>query len=220
MMNSSLILEKLETALLDLDDAAADELTGQLLTMGVKPVDILTTCEQAMAAIGEKYAAGEYFISGLIMAGDMMSRVTELVTPHLAEPDVRPVRGRVLVGTVEGDIHDLGKNIAGALLRAHGFEVLDLGVDVGAAEFVRECLAFKPDIVGLSAMLSTCYHSMGDIVAAIKEFRSLRPRPLVFISGAQITAGHCRVYGADYQVDTAFDTVRLCEKVLEDPAVS
>lgn len=217
-MNNQLILEELGRAVVSLADDQAADLTRDLLDLGVKPVDILTTCEQALTAIGEKYAAGEYFISGLIMAGDMMSRITQLVTPHLAEPDVRPVRGRVLVGTVEGDIHDLGKNIAGSLLRAHGFEVLDLGSDVGAAEFVRKCLSFKPDVVGLSAMLSNCYPSLGRIVAAIKESRGSGKKPPVFISGAQITEEHRCLYGADYQVDTAFDTVRLCEKVLEDGA--
>lgn len=213
-MTAEPTLEKLRLALLALADEEADDLTRELLGLGVKPVDILTACEQGLTAIGEKYAAGEYFISGLIMAGDMMSRITKLVTPHLAEPDVRPLRGRVLVGTVEGDIHDLGKNIAGSLLRAHGFEVLDLGVDVGAAEFVRQCLAFKPDVVGLSAMLSTCYPALRQIVGAIREFRGEAARPTVFISGAQITEEHRRLYGADYQVDTAFDTVRLCENVL------
>lgn len=215
-MNEQLILEKLGLAVVNLAEDEAYDLTQELLDRGLKPVDILTACERALTAIGEKYAAGEYFISGLIMAGGMMSHITELVTPHLAAPDVRPARGRVLVGTVEGDIHDLGKNIAGSLLRAHGYEVLDLGVDVGAAEFVRKCLSFKPDIVGLSAMLSTCYPSLGRIVSAIKESRGETKKPPVFISGAQITEDHRRLYGADYQVETAFDTVQLCEKVLTE----
>ncbi len=214
LLDSQITLQNLSRALVDLDDAGAVDLTCALLERRVAPVDILTTCEGALTAIGEKYADGEYFISGLIMAGEIMSRITELVTPRLVDPEARPLRGRILIGTVEGDIHDLGKNIAGALLSAYGFKVRDLGVDVSTEEFVRECREFAPDIVGLSALLSSCYPALERTVAGLKVFRGEAPTPAIFISGAQITDEHRRQYGADFQVDTAFDTVRLCEKII------
>lgn len=213
-MTDDLFLRNLSQALADLDDAQALELTRTLLDRGTEPVDILTTCEKALAAIGERYAAGEYFISGLIMAGEIMTGVTELVTPHLATPEARVLRGRVLIGTIEGDIHDLGKNIAGALLSAHGFKVMDLGVDVPAADFVRECRKFKPDIVGLSALLGTCFGSLQKTVAGLRKMRGVKTKPVILISGAQITEEHRALYHADLQADTAFDTVRLCEEAV------
>ena len=214
-MSDDITLENLSRALVELDDAYAVELTRQLLENKIEPVDILTACEQALTSIGEKYAVGEYYISGLIMAGEVMSHVAELVTPHLKiEAEERVVRGRILIGTIEGDIHDLGKNIAGALLSAHGFKVRDLGVDVPVADFVRECRKFKPDIVGLSALLGTCYPSLQKTIAGLKTFRQDKSKPAIFISGAQITDEHRKKYGADYYADTAVDTVQLCKKII------
>ncbi|MDR2946553.1 MAG: cobalamin-dependent protein [Candidatus Adiutrix sp.] len=214
-MTTTATLEELGLALVELDDARAEDLTRRLLALKTEPVDILTACEQALASIGEKYAVGEYYIAGLIMAGEIMSRLAALVTPHLApEAPEAQGRGRVLIGTIEGDIHDLGKNIAGALLSAHGFEVLDLGVDVSVADFVRECRKFKPDIVGLSALLTMCYPALQKTVAGLKTFRRDRDRPVIFISGAQITDELRKKYGADYYARSAVDTVQLCRKIL------
>jgi len=214
-MSDDITLEGLSQALIELDDARAVDLTRRLMEEKIEPVDILTTCERALTAIGEKYATGEYYISGLIMAGEMMSRIADLVTPHLKiDTEGSIVRGRILIGTIEGDIHDLGKNIAGALLSAHGFQVRDLGVDVSLADFVRECRKFKPDIVGLSALLGTCYPSLQKTVAGLKDFRRDRGKPAIFISGAQITDEHRKKYGADYYADTAVDTVQLCKKII------
>ena len=214
-MAEVITLADLNQALVELDDAVAVELTGLLLERGTEPVDILTTCEQGLTAIGEKYAEGEYFISGLIMAGEMMSRITELVTPHLVTTEPRPVRGRVLIGTVEGDIHDLGKNIAGALLSAHGFSVHDLGVDVPAADFVKASRQYKPDIVGLSALLNSCFPALHQTVKGMRKHRGARAKPSIIISGALVTEEHRRLYEADYQAETAFDTVRICERIIQ-----
>jgi Predicted cobalamin binding protein len=211
-MNEEPKLMDLSQALINLEDGSVRTLTRELLALGLEPVDILTTCEQALTAIGEKYASGEYFISGLIMAGEMMSRISEILTPRLAAPEAHVQRGRVLIGTVEGDIHDLGKNIAGALLSAHGFSVRDLGVDVPAADFLEECRRFQPHIVGLSALLTTCYPALENTVAEIKGFRAAGSRPAIVISGANINEELRQRYGADFQAGTAFDTVRICEE--------
>lgn len=210
-------MEHLRLALIDLNDNLAVDLTYSLLEKKVEPIAILTTCEQALATIGEKYEDGEYFISGLIMAGDMMSRITRAVTPLLTFPEqARAQRGRALIGTVEGDIHDLGKNIAGVLLSAYGFEVKDLGVDVPADDFVQACREFAPDIVGLSALLSVCLPALHQTVTRLKDFRGALPNPAIIISGAQISEEHRRLYGADYQAETAFDTVRICELIMTE----
>ncbi|MDR1044010.1 MAG: cobalamin-dependent protein [Candidatus Adiutrix sp.] len=213
-MNDQASLRHLWEVLVKLDEVAVADLTLELLDREVEPVEILTTCEQALTSIGEKYEDGEYFISGLIMAGEMMSRITELLTPHLVIPEADILRGRILIGTIEGDIHDLGKNIAGALLSAHGFQVLDLGVDVSATDFVKEALIFKPEIIGLSALLGSCFPALSKTITRLKEMRGMTKIPAIFISGAQITDEHRKLYGADFQAASAFDTVRLCEKII------
>ena len=173
----------------------------------------LTACEKGLVVIGDGYGSGENFIAGLIMAGEIRNRVIDLVAPRMASNPAAILRGKVLFGTVKGDIHGLGKNIAGALLAAYGFEVKDLGVDVPVEEFVQAVREMKPDIVGLSVLLTSCYSNLGDTIAALREERSDSERPIIFISGAQITKDHQKLYQADYHVETAFDTVRLCEQI-------
>lgn len=208
------LLEKLSEALIELDDARCTATTAKLLERGAEPVEILACCEKALTVIGEKFAAGEYYIAGLIMAGELMSRVTDAVMPHLPHSQVRGSRGKILIGTVQGDIHALGKNIAGALLSAHGFTVKDLGVDVPRCDFVRECELFQPDVVGLSVLLTSCFPHLAETVAGLRELRGSQARPHIFISGAQICEEHARRFDADFSVITAFDAVHLCEKLL------
>ena len=211
--------EKLNTltqVMLELNDLETEKIACALLAKGVEPVKILTVCERALTVIGEKYAAGEYFIAGLIMAGEIMSRITELITPYLPKttPNLDKPHGRVLIGTVEGDIHDLGKNIAGAFLSAHGFKVRDLGVDVPPDDFIAECLQFQPDIIGLSALLCSRFPALGETVAILKKHRGEQNKPVIFISGGQLTENHRELYGADFFVHDAYAALKLCEKLM------
>ena len=207
-------LDDLVRALVDLEVPGTVNVAKKLNDQNVDPIDILTACEKALTEIGERYATGEYYIAGLIMAGEIMNRIITLVAPRMAGKVINLLRGRVLIGTVKGDIHGLGKNIAGALLTAYGFEVRDLGVDVPVDEFVRHCHEFQPDIVGLSVLLTSCYPSLGETIAALRAERGENEYPPIFISGAQITSQHRKFYHADHQVETAFDTIRLCEKLV------
>ena len=218
---SGATLDDLIRALVDLEVPGTINVAKKLNDQNVDPIDILTACEQALTEIGERYATGEYFIAGLIMAGEIMNRVINLVAPRMAGNVVNLLRGKVLIGTVKGDIHGLGKNIAGALLTAYGFEVRDLGVDVPVDEFVKHFHEFQPDIIGLSVLLTSCYPYLGETITALRDERGQVDHPAIFISGAQITSQHQKFYQADYQVETAFDTIRLCEKLvrkgLEEP---
>lgn len=208
-------LDELIKALVDLEIPGTVNIAKKLNEMNVDPVDMMTACEKALVEIGERYASGEYFIAGLIMAGEIMNRVINLVAPRMASNAGSILRAKVLIGTVKGDIHGLGKNIAGALLSAYGFEVKDLGVDVPVEEFTEAVKEMQPDIVGLSVLLTSCYCNLGDTVAALREQRERGEgqKPVIFISGAQITREHQQLYQADFHVETAFDTVRLCEQI-------
>jgi methanogenic corrinoid protein MtbC1 len=206
-------LDKLKRGLVDLDIKSAVRLVRRMNERRDDPAEIMKVCEEALNDIGERYAAGEYYIAGLIMAGEIMNRIITILAPRLGGGVVRRDRGRVLIGTVKGDIHDLGKNMAGALLSAYGFEVRDLGVDVPAEEFVRALAEFQPQIVGLSVLLSSCYGHLADIVEAIRKVRDGSPTPYILISGNHITPEHCQLFQADYQAASAFDTVRICEQL-------
>lgn len=208
-------MDELSRALVDLEVQNTLTIARKLNDQGVDPIDIMSSCERAMTEIGDRYASGEYFIAGLIMAGEIMNRVISLVAPRMASKnEVNMLRGRVLIGTVKGDIHGIGKNIAGALLAAYGFEVKDLGVDVPIEDFINACREFKPEIVGLSVLLTSCYPNLGETIQSIRQERGISEKPYILISGAQITREHKNRYQADFQVDSAFDTVRLCEKIV------
>lgn len=207
-------MDELIEALVELEVQKTLNITRQLNEQYVDPIDIMSACERAMTEIGERYASGEYFIAGLIMAGEIMNRVIDLVAPRMASNVVNMLRGRVIIGTVKGDIHGIGKNIAGALLAAYGFEVKDLGVDVPIEDFVIACREFKPEIVGLSVLLTSCYPNLGETIQALRQERGEAEKPFILISGAQITAQHKKLFKADYQVESAFDTVRLCEQIV------
>jgi 5-methyltetrahydrofolate--homocysteine methyltransferase len=148
------------------------------------------------------------------MAGEIMNRVIKKVAPRMIPKEASYIRGRVLIGTVSGDIHGLGKNIAGALLSAHGFVVKDLGVDVPCGDFVEAVKTFQPDIVGLSVLLTSCFSNMKEIIDAIKLERNEKVKPIIFISGAQVSTHLKNFFAADYMVDTAFGTVKLCESIM------
>ena len=214
MTNEKNDLENLIRSLVDLDVAGTMQIASDLNAQDVAPIDIMAACEKALVEIGERYETGEYFIAGLIMAGEIMNRVINLVAPRMSANVVNMLRGRVVIGTVKGDIHGLGKNIAGALLSAYGFEVKDLGVDVPVNEFIDACHDFKPDIIGLSVLLTSCYPHLGETIEALREIRDQVDFPAIFISGAQITTRHQKLYQADHYARTAFDTVRLCEKIV------
>lgn len=206
-------LDNLIRALVDLEIPGTVNIAKRLNELDTDPVDMMTACEKALVEIGERYASGEYFIAGLIMAGEIMNRVIDLVAPRMASNAGTMLRAKVLIGTVKGDIHGLGKNIAGALLSAYGFEVRDLGVDVPVDEFTEAVKEMAPDIVGLSVLLTSCYSNLGDTIAALREQRGDSGKPAIFISGAQITREHQKLYQADHHAETAFDTVRLCEQL-------
>ncbi|MDR2611431.1 MAG: cobalamin-dependent protein [Deltaproteobacteria bacterium] len=208
-------LVNLVQSLIALEVGASVDIARKLNEKEMPPKCILAACEAAMMEISELYDSGEYFIASLIMAGEIMNRVIKLVSPRIEARVKRQYKGRVVIGTVRGEIHCLGKNIAGALLTAYGFEVEDLGVDVPSSRYVECARDLKPDLVGLSVLLSSCFHSLEDTVTALRELRGDASAPAILISGAQVTSALKDYYRADYYAATVFDTVRLCESLAQ-----
>ena len=184
------------------------------LEAGEDPLVIVEMCQQGLRHVGELYEHGEYYLAALIMAGEIFRQAMDLIVPHLAV--AAPGHNcRVLLGTVAGDIHDMGKNLLGALLRCHGFSVQDLGVDVAPAEFLRQVEAIQPDVVGLSGLLTTSYAPMREVVRLIRTTLPPERQPRgIIIGGAAMNEQARDVIGADYCATDAMHGVRLCQQIM------
>lgn len=209
---------ELITCLADLDEDAVLALVRQRVAVGDDPLRIIEDCRQGMRQVGERYAQRHYYLSGLIMAGEIFREVMELVQPALEKRVSGHASGRVLLGTVQGDIHDIGKNIVHVLLRCYGFTVHDLGVDVPPAEFAAWIPKVQPDIVGLSGLLTTSYDTMRETVALLHgEAEQGQPPLPIIIGGGLINEQVCRYVGADYWTTDAMSGVHLCQRLMVGP---
>lgn len=189
--------DQLITAMADMEEAEALRLASAMLAAGQEPQEILDACGAAMARIGKRYETGEYFLPELILAGEMMKQIAALVKPKLRREAAQPRRlGKVLIGTVAGDIHDIGKDVVAFMLDANHFEVKDLGVDVPAATFVDAIREFQPDIVGMSGFLTMAFDQMKATIEAIQA-AGLRERVKIMIGGSIMDANAAAYAGAD-----------------------
>lgn len=201
---------ELVNAIVNMDEKEAVKLARDLLAKNTPPLSILDACREAMEIIGNRFEKGEAFIPELIMAGEMLRQVTEVVKPALKESSGEvPKIGKVVIGTVQGDIHDIGKNIVVFMLDINGFEVIDLGVDVPPAKFVEAVKASGAPVVGLSGFLTLAYDPMKETVKALRD-AGLNVK--VMIGGGAIDE-HVRVYtGADAFGNNAMDAVELAKQ--------
>ncbi len=200
-------------AILDLDEATALSVAEELLKSGNDPVQILEMCREGMSKVGEKFEAGEFFLSEMIMAAEIFNQVMEMIRPQLMK-SVTEKKGKIVIGTVEGDVHDIGKNIIIALLEAEGFEVIDLGVDVPSDRFVSAIKEYKPDIVGMSSLLTVALESTKETVKAI-EAAGLRDKVKIIVGGGRIDPQAAEYIKPDAYTDNAALGVRLCKQLME-----
>ena len=203
--------KELVDAMIHMREKEALEITKALLDEGEDPIRILNDCTKAMEAVGKRFEAGEYFLPELMMAGEMLRQISEMVKPTLKGEVTSEKQGKVLIGTVEGDIHDIGKDIVTFLLDVNGFDVRDIGIDVSPAKFVEEIKDFKPQVVGMSGLLTLAYDSMKNTVEAIKE-AGLREDLKIMIGGGQMSEKIREHAGADAFGKDAMEGVRLAKK--------
>jgi len=206
-------LAALRDAVIGCDPKLARQYTDEALTAGTPPQAILADALiPAMAVVGERFERGEYFVPDLIVAARAMKAAFEPVRPLLAAAGVQPV-GTVVIGTVKGDLHDIGKNLVAAMLEGGGFKVVDLGADVAPAAFVRAVEDESPDIVALSALLSTTMMAMRKTIEALEE-SGVRRRVRVLIGGAPVTEAFAREIGADGYGDNAGAAVNAARRLM------
>ncbi len=196
-------LAALHQAILTGDAAGAKAATEAALQDGVDPLVLVQeTMMPAMDEVGRKFEANEYFVPELLLAARAMKAGLELIRPLLAAGGIEPA-GRIVIGTVKGDLHDIGKNLVAAMLEGGGYEVIDLGVNVDPAKFVRAVKEKNAQIVALSALLTTTMPAMKTTIEALKQ-AGVRDTVKVMVGGAPITADYAREIGADgYSLNAA-----------------
>jgi 5-methyltetrahydrofolate--homocysteine methyltransferase len=206
-------LSELSDAIRDGDAKQAAAAARDALAAGVAPLRIVSEgISPAMTEVGRLFEEGDCFVPELLMAARATKEVFELLRPLLSQTGVKPV-ARVVLGTVKGDMHDIGKNLVGALLEGGGFEVVDLGVDVPPARFVAAVEERQPELVGLSALLTTTLPGMKTTLEALAA-AGLRERVKVMVGGAPVTDGFARSIGADGYADNAASAVDLARRLL------
>jgi len=201
-------MNTLVEAITEMREEDALRTANDMLARGANPVEVLESCRAAMTVIGRRFEAGDYFLPELILAGEILRRISDVVKPRLTQAAEAKKLGRVVMGTVEGDIHDIGKDIVTFMLDVNGFDVKDLGVDVPAARFIEAIKEFQPQVVGLSCLLTLAYDPMKNTVKAMRDAGFTGK---VMIGGGQIDE-HIRQYtGADAYGKDAMAAVALAK---------
>lgn len=203
--------KKLIDAITEMREEDALKITQEMLDKGTDPTEVLDACRKALDAVGQRFEKGAYFLPELMLAGEMMTQITDIIKPKLVGMPESERLGKVLIGTVEGDIHDIGKNIVSFMLDVNGFEVLDLGVDVPAQKFVDSIKDFKPHVVALSGFLTLAFDVMKNTVEAIQS-AGLRDEVKIIIGGGQINEEIKEYTGADGYGKNAMAGVSFAKK--------
>lgn len=207
------LLTAVEDCLLKFDRRGMQAAVDNALIAGMPPSDVIAGIKKGFEEIGRRYEAGEYFLSELIMAGETAKTAIETLKPHF-QKTAREGLEKVVIGTVEGDLHDIGKNLVGIILLSSGFDVYDLGIDVKSADYVKKVKETGAKILGLSALLTTTMLNMGVIIEDLKK-AGLREKVKVIIGGQPTSQEFARQMGADAQVDGAPKVLKVIDKLLE-----
>ena len=208
------MLNRIRDAVLQGDLDAARDGTESALAAGVAPAEILNKAlVSAMDEVGQEYESGVRFIPEMLISAEAMKSAMTVLRPALTSAGVEP-RGRIVLGTVEGDLHDIGKDLVGMMLEGAGFEVIDLGVDVHAKRFVEAVRQHHPDLVGMSALLTTTMVHMPEVIVALRE-SELRDSVKVIVGGAPVTAGYAQDIGADGYSEDAAGAVKVALQLVD-----
>jgi len=203
------VTEDLCTAIVELDADAVPAIVTRRLEAGEDALEILEDCRRGMIVVGERFREGEYFLSELIISAELFKKAAALLDPELAKARSSEVTGKVVLATMKGDIHDLGKNILTTLLRVHAFEVHDLGVDVEPREVIEKVREVEPDFVGFSSLITSSYASTKQAVELL-EAEGLRDGLQILLGGGVTTADLKEYVGADFQTLDASAGVAFC----------
>ncbi len=212
------IFQQLAQAVIDGEPEDAEALAQEALERGVDPLDCINLgLVKGIQKVGELFASGDYFLPELIIGADAMKCALDVLEPSLLEGQKREVVGKVVLGTVEGDLHEIGKTLVGTMLTANGFRVMDIGVDKKPAEFIAAIQELEADIVGASALLTTTMLQQKKLIVAIQE-AGLREKVKVLIGGAPVTESFASEIGADGYAEDAISAVNVAYRLMDAPA--
>ncbi len=203
--------DRLKELIAALEGKEALALAKEMLDSGEDPMAVLETCRKGVEIVGKRFEDGKSFIPDLLMSGEIMQSVSELIKRYIPLRVKEKKHGKVLIGTVEGDIHDIGKKIVAFMLEVNGFEVLDIGVDVPPELFVEKVKEFKPQVVGLCGLLTLSFEPMKNTIEALTN-TGLRDQIKVMIGGSPTDEQVAKYVGADAHGKDANEAVNLCRR--------
>ncbi len=204
---------RLIDAVVNKDIERAIEIVKEGIEKGIKPEELITKgLQPAMVIVGDKFSSGEYFIPDMLLSSRVAQKALEFLEPHLVSGGI-PTIGRVVIGTVLHDIHDIGKNLVAKFLHGVGFEVIDLGTNVSGDSFVKGVKKYKPDIVGISSLLTTTMVEMENVIVALEK-ENLRSTVKIIVGGAPITQQFADQINADAYCPDSASAAELCRKWL------
>ncbi|HKN36909.1 MAG TPA: corrinoid protein [Terriglobales bacterium] len=210
------LLSAMRQSIMDGAPATSAELARQALGDGIMPLEAINSgYVPGMHAVGEQFAKGQMFLPDMLASAEAMRAAMAVLDPELKKlGSERPVAGTVVLGTTQGDIHEIGKSLVGTLLSAHGFRVYDLGVDVSGEKFAAKALEFGADIVGVSALLTTTMRNQKTVIEALEK-SGLRAKVKVMVGGAPVTRRWAEEIGADGYAKDAMSAVELARNLME-----
>lgn len=212
-----MILDEITKALGELDEDKLFELIKEYLSDNPtedNAVKVVAYCQEGTKIVGDLYQKGEYFVGDLIFAGELLSEVIDIIKP-IIRVEGEGFIGKILLGTVHGDLHDIGKNIFGNMAEAAGFKVYDIGIDQQVETFIQKVKEINPDIVGMSGVLTLAINAMKETVDALEE-AGLRDKLKIIVGGNPVTEEAAEYIGADAFSVNAFEGVNICKKWMEE----
>lgn len=214
-MSENDLLLQITNSVIEGDPDLTVELTQKALAAGTGPMDIIDKgLIPGMDVVGQKFSDGEYFLPNLIISAEGMKNAMELLEPKLRElQQSRTTLGKVVIGTVQGDIHEIGKSLVGTMLSANGFTVYDLGVDVPVEDFIAKIKETGANVLGLSALLTTTMEVQREVMEALKR-EGLRDQVKVLVGGAPVTRGWAEEIEADGYAEDAIGAVELAKRLV------
>ena len=212
------IYQQLAQAVIDGEDEDAVSLANQALELGLDPLECINEgLTKGIQRVGELFSSGEYYLPELIIGADVMKAALDILEPAMLADQKREVVGKVVLGTVEGDLHEIGKTLVGTMLTANGFQVIDIGVDKTADEFVAAVKESGASIVGASALLTTTMLQQKKLIEALEQ-AGLRDQVQVMVGGAPVTAKYAEDIGADGYAKDAISAVDMAFRLIDAPA--
>ena len=205
----------LSKAIVELNRDEALDAVKSRIKKGENPIQILDDCRKGVIEVGELYQKGEYFLAELMISGELFGEILEILKPHMAKTQPSKPRGTVVLATLKGDVHDLGKNIFSIMLTAQGFEVHDFGVDADPDMGVEEIKKIKPDLVGFSALITGAFDSMKRAVDLLEE-AGVRDQFKLMVGGGVTTPVVKDYINADFQTRDAMEGLEYCLKSIEE----